>query len=136
MDTSAYNAEQKEAAKAILAEAREAIDAAVTTEEADKALETALAALAEVEKLICASDLFTDVAQEAWYHKGVDFVVRSNYMEGMGNGVFGVNAAITRGQIRHHPLPDGGRARSRRFGKCLYRCEGRPVLCQSCDLGL
>ena len=47
---------------------------------------------------------------DAWYHKGVDFVVRSNYMEGMGNGVFGVNAAITRGQIV----------------TILYRMEGEP----------
>ena len=99
VDTSAYNAEQKEAAKAILAEAREAIDAAVTTEEADKALETALAALAEVEKLICASDLFTDVAQEAWYHKGVDFMVRNTYMNGVSETIFSVNGKVTRGQV-------------------------------------
>ena len=99
VDTSAYNAEQKEAAKAILAEAREAIDAAVTTEEADKALETALAALAGVEKLICASDLFTDVAQEAWYHEGVDFMVRNTYMNGVSETIFSVNGKVTRGQV-------------------------------------
>ena len=99
VDTSAYNAEQKEAAKAILAEAREAIDAAVTTEEADKALETALAALAGVEKLICASDLFTDVAQEAWYHEGVDFMVRNSYMNGVSETIFSVNGKVTRGQV-------------------------------------
>ncbi len=85
-------------------------------------------------ELVCASDLFRDVSLDAWYHKGVDFVVRSNYMEGMGNGVFGERSHHPWPDC-HHPLPDGGRARVDGLEKCLYRCEGRQVLHRGCSLG-
>lgn len=76
----------------------------------EAALAVAKEAILAAGKMVCASDLFRDVSENAWYHKGVDFVVRNGYMEGMGNGIFGVNAAITRGQMV----------------TILYRMEGKP----------
>lgn len=99
VDTSNYHGGQKEAAEAILAEAQKAVDAATTTEDADKALHDALEALAEVEKWICDSDIFTDVARDAWYHEGVDFMVRNHYMNGVSEALFSVNGKVTRSQL-------------------------------------
>ena len=110
IDVSDYTPEQMEQVDAALAQARQAVEAAQTVEEVEAALAAAKEAIQAAGELVCASDLFRDVSLGAWYHKGVDFVVRSNYMEGMGNGVFGVNAAITRGQIV----------------TILYRMEGEP----------
>lgn len=99
IDVSGYTAEQMELVDAALATAREAVAAAETVEEVEDALAVAKEAILAAGKMVCASDLFRDVAENAWYHKGVDFVVRNGYMEGMGNGIFGVNSAITRGQM-------------------------------------
>lgn len=110
IDVSGYTAEQMELVDAALATAREAVAAAETVEEVEAALAVAKEAILAAGKMVCASDLFRDVSENAWYHKGVDFVVRNGYMEGMGNGIFGVNAAITRGQMV----------------TILYRMEGKP----------
>ncbi len=99
MDTTGCNAEQKEAAEAVLAEAREAIQAAETQEEVAALLAEAQEAMEEAMNLVCASDLFRDVAENTWYHEGVDYMVRQGYMDGMGGGLFGVNGTMTRGQM-------------------------------------
>lgn len=110
IDVSDYTAEQMELVDAALAQAREDVEAAQTVEEVEAALAAAKETIQAAGELVCASDLFRDVALGAWYHQGVDFVVRDGYMKGMGNGVFGVNTAITRGQIV----------------TILYRMEGEP----------
>ena len=56
-------------------------------------------AMEEAMNLVCASDLFRDVAENTWYHEGVDYMVRQGYMDGMGGGLFGVNGTMTRGQM-------------------------------------
>ena len=99
MDTTGCNAEQKEAAAAVLAAAREAIQAAETREEVAALLAEAQEAMEEAMNLVCASDLFRDVAENTWYHEGVDYMVRQGYMDGMGGGLFGVNGTMTRGQM-------------------------------------
>ena len=99
MDTTGCNAEQKEAAAAVLAAAREAIQAAETREEVAALLAEAQEAMEEAMNLVCASDLFRDVAENTWYHEGVDYMVRRGYMDGMGGGLFGVNGTMTRGQM-------------------------------------
>ncbi len=99
IDTTGCNAEQKEAAAAVLAEAREAIQAAETQEEVAALLAEAQEAMEEAMNLVCASDLFRDVAENTWYHEGVDYMVRRGYMDGMGGGLFGVNGTMTRGQM-------------------------------------
>lgn len=110
VDTSKCNAEQLELVQAILVETRQVVQDAATTEEVDAALEEAWKAIEEVMSLVCASDLFTDVKMGAWYHEGVDFMVRGGYMEGVGNGLFGVNSRVTRGQM----------------ATILYRIAGEP----------
>ena len=110
IDVSDYTAEQMELVDAALAQAREDVEAAQTVEEVEAALAAAKETIQAAGELVCASDLFRDVALGAWYHQGVDLVVRDGYMKGMGNGVFGVNTAITRGQIV----------------TILYRMEGEP----------
>ena len=77
--------------EAVLAEAREAIQAAETQEEVAALLAEAQEAMEEAMNLVCASDLFRDVAENTWYHEGVDYMVRQGYMDGMGGGLFGVN---------------------------------------------
>ena len=82
--------------------------------------------------LVCASDLFRDVAENTWYHEGVDYMVRRGYMDGMGGGLFGVNGTMTRGQMvtilyriagkpsvegLENPLPGRGQ------GPVLHRCR-------------
>lgn len=62
--------------------------------------------------LVCASDLFQDVARGAWYHDGVDYMVRRGYMEGVGNNLFAVNGTMTRGQMV----------------TILYRIAGKPTV--------
>lgn len=110
VDTSECNAEQLELVQAILVETRQVVQDAATTEEVDAALEEAWKVIEEVMSLVCASDLFTDVKMGAWYHEGVDFMVRGGYMEGVGNGLFGVNSRVTRGQM----------------ATILYRIAGEP----------
>ena len=56
-------------------------------------------AMEEAMNLVCASDLFRDVAENTWYHEGVDYMVRQGYMDGMGGGLFGVNGTMPRGQM-------------------------------------
>lgn len=110
VDTSKCNAEQLELVQAILVETRQVVQDAATTEEVDAALEEAWKVIEEVMSLVCASDLFTDVKMGTWYHEGVDFMVRGGYMEGVGNGLFGVNSRVTRGQM----------------ATILYRIAGEP----------
>lgn len=110
VDTSECNAEQLELVQAILVETRQVVQDAATTEEVDAALEEAWKVIEEVMSLVCASDLFTDVKMGTWYHEGVDFMVRGGYMEGVGNGLFGVNSRVTRGQM----------------ATILYRIAGEP----------
>ncbi len=47
----------------------------------------------------CPSAKFVDVSAEAWYHEGVDFVVKEGYMNGMSETTFAPEIAITRGQM-------------------------------------
>ena len=85
-------AETREEVGALLIEAREAVEQAM--------------------HLVCASDLFQDVARGAWYHDGVDYMVRRGYMEGVGNNLFAVNGTMTRGQMV----------------TILYRIAGKPTV--------
>ena len=47
----------------------------------------------------CPSKTFTDLITRAWYHEGVDFILRSGWMKGMGNRTFAPNGTLTRGQM-------------------------------------
>ena len=62
MDTSACNAEQKQAVEAVQAEAREAVEAAESREEVEAILAEARKALQDAMNLVCASEMFEDVA--------------------------------------------------------------------------
>ena len=82
--------------------------------------------------LVCASDLFRDVAENTWYHEGVDYMVRQGYMDGMGGGLFGVNGTMTRGQmvtilyrIARKPSVEGleNPFRDVAEGRVLHRCR-------------
>ena len=99
VDTSACNAEQKQAVEAVQAEAREAVEAAESREEVEAILAEARKALQDAMNLVCASEMFEDVALDAWYHEGVDYMVRGGYMEGVSSGIFGINSQLTRGQL-------------------------------------
>ncbi len=112
MDTTGCNDEQKQAVEAALTEAREAIEAAETREEVGAFLIEAREAVEQAMHLVCASDLFQDVARGAWYHDGVDYMVRRGYMEGVGNNLFAVNGTMTRGQMV----------------TILYRIAGKPTV--------
>ena len=110
VDTSACNAEQKQAVEAVQAEAREAVEAAESREEVEAILAEARKALQDAMDLVCASEMFEDVALDAWYHEGVDYMVRGGYMEGVSSGIFGINSKLTRGQL----------------ATILYRIAGEP----------
>ena len=112
VDTTGCNDEQKQAVEAALTEAREAIEAAETREEVGALLIEAREAVEQAMHLVCASDLFQDVARGAWYHDGVDYMVRRGYMEGVGNNLFAVNGTMTRGQMV----------------TILYRIAGKPTV--------
>ncbi len=86
-------------------------------------------------KTDCPSSAFTDLNTGAWYHEYTDYVLENGLMNGMGNGIFAPDGSRHAGYGGYHSLPHGGRARGQER-HALYRCEGRPVLCQSCDLGL
>ncbi len=47
----------------------------------------------------CPSEAYTDLDTNAWYHEGVDFMLYLGYMNGVGNGLFNPNGAVTRAQM-------------------------------------
>lgn len=47
----------------------------------------------------CPSKAFSDLNCSSWYHEGVDYVLSTGLMKGMGNGVFAPNTTVTRGMI-------------------------------------
>ena len=47
----------------------------------------------------CPSEAFKDLADNQWYHEGVDFVLRSGLMKGMSEDVFAPNNNMTRAQL-------------------------------------
>ena len=47
----------------------------------------------------CPSKAFKDLADNQWYHEGVDFVLRSGLMKGMSEDVFAPNNNMTRAQL-------------------------------------
>ncbi len=58
----------------------------------------------------CPSLAFTDLNTESWYHEAVDYVLKENLMNGVGNSLF---------------LPDGTLSRAM-LTQILYNREGRP----------
>ena len=60
----------------------------------------------------CPVAAFTDVDPGAWYHDGIHYALENGMMAGYGNGLFGTNDSITRGQIV----------------TILWRLEGSPVV--------
>ncbi len=60
----------------------------------------------------CPSDHFTDLAEDAWYHNGVDFVVSKGFMEGISEAAFD---------------PDGNTTRAAMV-TVLYRMAGEPAV--------
>lgn len=97
-DTEGYSDHQLEDHEAALEDAREAIENAETVEEI-------LEIIAELEDRLeqiaasCPAKDFTDVDLDSWYHESVDFVVLTGLMEGVGEGRFAPNAALTRAQL-------------------------------------
>ncbi len=53
----------------------------------------------EIEKKECPSSAFTDLNVDAWYHEGVDYVLDHGLMNGMGNGIFAPDGALTRAEL-------------------------------------
>ena len=110
IDVSGYTAEQMELVDAALATAREAVAAAETVEEVEAALAVAKEAILAAGKMVCASDLFRDVSENAWYHKGCR-LRRAQRLHGRhGQRDLWRERAITRGQMV----------------TILYRMEGKP----------
>ena len=99
VDLTGYTPEQEAAAKAILKEAREAIEAAETRDAVATILADTLKAVADVKTQQSTADTFQDVNKDAWYYPGVDYMVRRGYMKGLETDVFGVNGVMTRGQM-------------------------------------
>lgn len=60
----------------------------------------------------CPVAAFTDADPDAWYHDGIHYALENGMMAGYGNGLFGTNDSITRGQIV----------------TILWRLEGSPVV--------
>lgn len=50
-------------------------------------------------KVDCPSSEFSDVLANVWYHSSIDYMVENGLMNGMGDGTFGVEGTLTRGQI-------------------------------------
>lgn len=48
---------------------------------------------------VCPSARFTDVDPDRWYHKGVDFAVSNELMNGVSETLFRPNGTLTRGQV-------------------------------------
>jgi len=47
----------------------------------------------------CPGHGFADVAPDAWYHSGVDYVVKNGLMQGVGGGSFAPDAVTTRAML-------------------------------------
>lgn len=86
-------------------------------------------------KTDCPSAAFTDLNTDAWYHEYTDYVLENGLMNGMGNGIFAPDGSATRGMVVTILYRMAGEPEVK-SAMPLYRCEGRPVLCKSCDLGL
>ena len=99
IDLEGLNPEQRAAAEEAIAAARAALDTAVDAAEVEAILADAKAAVEEAKSLICASEIFTDVEADAWYHEGVDFVVRKGYMNGVSNELFDLTGNVKRAQL-------------------------------------
>lgn len=99
IDTTDATPSQAAAIAEILAAAREAIDAAETTEAVEAALAAAKEAIEAAMNTFCAAEIFSDVDANAWYHESVDFMYNNGYMVGKTATEFGVRASLTRGQM-------------------------------------
>lgn len=100
VDLTGCTPEQEAAAKAILAKAREAIQAAETRDAVASILAETLKAVADAKtQQGSPADAFQDVKKDTWYYPGVDYMVRKGYMKGLETDVFGVNGIMTRGQM-------------------------------------
>lgn len=60
---------------------------------------------------LCAVNEFTDVAEDAWYHEAVDYVLNNEIMNGNGDGTFAPETALNRAMMV----------------QILYNIEGRPA---------
>ncbi len=60
----------------------------------------------------CPSRIYTDVDQSLWYHEGIDFVVVTGMMNGVGNNLFRPHGVTSRAMIV----------------TVLYRLEGEPAV--------
>ncbi len=99
VDLTGCTPEQEAAAKAILAKAREDIQAAETRDDVAAILAETLKAVADAKTQQSTADTFLDVKKSAWYYPGVDYMVRKGYMKGLEANVFGVDGVMTRGQM-------------------------------------
>ena len=60
----------------------------------------------------CPAHGYTDLGGgDAWYHEAVDYVLEKGLMDGYGNGAFGPDDSLSRGQL----------------AQILYNCAGRPA---------
>lgn len=98
-DLSGLNAEQRAAAEDAIAAARAALDTAADPAEVEAILAEALAAIEAAKDFVCASEIFADVQPDAWYHEGVDFMVRNGYMNGVSAELFDLNGNVKRAQL-------------------------------------
>ncbi len=99
VDLSGLTAEQYAAAQEALEHARAALDSAATIEEVEAILAEALAAVEAAAELVCASEIFTDVQPDAWYHQGVDYVFQNGYMNGISETIFDLTGSVKRAQL-------------------------------------
>ena len=67
---------------------------------------------ASAAKHTCPAEAMTDVAQSAWYHEAVDWVLVNGVMSGFSADTFGPDATLTRAQVV----------------QVLYNKEGKPSL--------
>ncbi len=90
--------EQREMAEAVIADAQEKIDKAVTIVYTEDILKDVSSQMERIRAWKCACDTFTDV-KDAWYHAGVDYMFNNHYMYGLTGTEFGVYQPLSRAQL-------------------------------------
>lgn len=90
--------------------ARETINAAATEEEVAEVLAQTRDELSTLAGRLCASEEFTDVKRNVWYHDAVDFVLNEGMMSGYGEGCFAPEDSLSRAMLV----------------QILYNIQGRP----------